>query len=157
MPILFGNVAQRENKNKKSDRDGILPLVCCTPIVLHPIELDDLYGHKGRGGDDGCAEGLCLDFKFHVEGPIPENITATILLWSNFAPIGGAWSPAVPSREVRRLRGRSRSRLIRSAHQPAILSSNAEGNRSLHVSTLVRASSTLAKILKGLQADGHST
>ncbi len=66
---------------------------------------------------------------------------------------------AVPSREVCRLRVQSRPRLIRSAHQPAILFSNAEGNRSQHVSTLVIviASSTLAKILKGLQADAHST
>ncbi len=64
---------------------------------------------------------------------------------------------AVPSHEVRRFRGRSRPRLIRSARQPAILSSNAEGNRSWHVSTLVIASSTLAMILKGLQADSHST
>ncbi len=37
---------------------------------------------------------------------------------------------AVPSREVRRLRGRSHLRLIWSARQPAILSSNAERNRS---------------------------
>ncbi len=37
---------------------------------------------------------------------------------------------AVPSRKVRRLRRRSHPRLIWSAHQPAILSSNAEGNRS---------------------------
>ncbi len=36
---------------------------------------------------------------------------------------------AVPSREVRRLKGQSRPRLIRSARQPAILSSDAEGNR----------------------------
>jgi hypothetical protein len=38
--------------------------------------------------------------------------------------------PAVPSREVRRLRGQSCPRLIWSARQPAILSRNAEGNRS---------------------------
>ncbi len=63
---------------------------------------------------------------------------------------------AVPSHEVRRFRGQSRPRLIWSAHQPAILSSNAEKNRSWHVSTLLIASSTLAKILKGLQADVHS-
>ncbi len=59
---------------------------------------------------------------------------------------------AVPSREVSRLRGRSRPQLIWSACQPAVRSSNAEGIRSWHVSTLVLASSTLAKILKGLQA-----
>jgi hypothetical protein len=42
----------------------------------------------------------------------------------------GIHNVAVPRHEVRRLRGRSRPRLIWSARQPAILSSNAEGNRS---------------------------
>ncbi len=60
VPILFGNVAQRENKNNKSDRDGIPSLVCHAPIMPHPVELDDNYGHVGRNGDDGCAEGLSV-------------------------------------------------------------------------------------------------
>jgi hypothetical protein len=71
VPIIFGNVAQRENENKnKSDHDGIPPLVCYAPIVPHPVELDDDYGHVGRNGDDGCTDGLCLDFEFHSEGPL---------------------------------------------------------------------------------------
>ncbi len=49
-------------------------------------------------------------------------------------PITQQNNTAVPSREVRRLRKRSRPWLIRSACQPAILSSNAERNRSWLVS-----------------------
>jgi hypothetical protein len=75
----------------------------------------------------------------------------------NVTPQRGTHGPALPSREVHRLWGRSHPQLILPARQPAIPSSDAEGNRSRHVSTLVIASSTLAKILKGQQADGHST
>jgi hypothetical protein len=65
-------------------------------------------------------------------------------------PSASVWvGGAVPSHEVRRLKGRSRPQPIWSACQPAILSSYAEENRSSLVSTL-------AKILKGLQTDVHS-
>jgi hypothetical protein len=87
VPILFRNVSQRENKNNKSDHDGIPPLVCSTPIVPRPVELDDDYGHVGCDGDNGCAEGLCLDFEFHPEGPFLKNRAATFLLLSSFAAI----------------------------------------------------------------------
>ncbi len=93
VPILFGNVAQRENKNNKSDHDGIPPLVCRAPILPHPVELDDGYGHVGRDGDDGCADNLCLDFEFHSEGPFSENRTATILLLSSL--LGGLGAPVM--------------------------------------------------------------
>jgi hypothetical protein len=43
------------------------------------------------------------------------------------------------------------------ACQPAIPSSNAEGNRELTCIYFSKESSTLAKVLKGLQADGRST
>jgi hypothetical protein len=43
------------------------------------------------------------------------------------------------------------------ACQPTIPSSDAEGNRELTCIYFSKESSTLAKVLKGLQADGHST
>ena len=43
------------------------------------------------------------------------------------------------------------------ARQPTIPSSDAEGNRELTCIYFSKESSTLAKVLKGLQADGHST
>ncbi len=76
-----------------SDRDGIPPLVCRTPIMPYPVELDDDYGHVGRDSDNGFAEGLYLDVKFHSEGPFLENRTATILLLSSFAAFGGGLEP----------------------------------------------------------------
>ncbi len=96
-----------------------------------------------------------IDLLGKIEGAIDSGWCLVTLLqdWNGYH-----WGvDAVPSHEVRRLRGQSRPWLIQSARQPAILSSNAEGNRSWHVPTLAIASSTLAKILKGLQADGHST
>ncbi len=42
------------------------------------------------------------------------------------------------------------------ARQPAIPSSDAEGNRELTCIYFSKESSTLAMVLKGLQADGHS-
>jgi hypothetical protein len=133
------------------------PQLCQDNATLYTLIHLPGNDENGDGGGGRCrvyvgppwsAASLVRRIRVGLQSPSPRLTLFAILIVVTSAPgttitmtmmaiFVGAGKPcaqltwaAVPSREVPRLRGRSRPRLIRSAHQPAIPSSNAEGNRS---------------------------
>jgi hypothetical protein len=82
----------------------------------------------------GYGNGVFATTVDAYDGMVAVASTATAQLTTRTAITTATISHAVPSHEVRRLRRQAvmstTGQLIRSARQPAILSSNAEGNRS---------------------------